>query len=82
MSEGRHRVNQILKNYRPELTHYFSQVRALVDSASTRKSPIHESLRVTMLKIYGDYEEEAIEAVIESPSELMNDELRQIIYSL
>ena len=79
-------VEQILKTYRPELTHYFSQVRALVedDSASTSKmkSPIHESLRATVLKNYGGYdEEEAIEIVIKAPLEAQN-ELRQILYSL
>ena len=68
-----------------ELTTYFSEIRALVEDSTPNKmkSPIHESLTVTMLKIYGDYEEEkAIEAgVIKSPSE-SSDELRQIIYSL
>ena len=85
VSKGRQLiVEQILKNYRPELTTYFSEIRALVEDSTPNKmkSPIHESLTVTMLKIYGDYEEEeAIEAVIESPSE-SSDELRQIIYSL
>ena len=85
VSKGRQLiVEQILKNYRPELTTYFSEIRALVEDSTPNKmkSPIHESLTVTMLKIYGDYEEEeAIEAVIKSPSE-SSDELRQIIYSL
>ena len=46
------------------------------------KSPIHQSLRATILNSYGGYtKKEAIEAIVEAPEEA-EVEVRQIIYSL
>jgi hypothetical protein len=85
VSEGHIEVaDRILRDYRPELTSYFNEIRPLADDSSSNqmKSPIHQSIRATILNNYGGYdEEEAIEAVVEAPEEA-EAEVRQIIYSL
>ena len=67
VSEGREMIAQnLLRNYSPELTFYFNEIRPVNENelSNEMKSPIHQSLRATVLKNYGGYdEEEAIEIV-------------------
>lgn len=85
VSQGRVDIAEaVLRNYRPELTSFFNEIRHLNDnsSLSRMKSPIHQSIKATILNNYGGYdEEEAIEAVIKAP-EKVDTEVRQIIYSI
>jgi len=77
-------AQNLLRNYSPELTFYFNEIRPVNENelSNEMKSPIHQSLRATVLKNYGGYdEEEAIEIVIKAPLEAQN-EARQILYSL
>ena len=85
LSEGRSSIaERVIRQYRPELTSYFSEIRPLIENTNSGivKTPIHQSLTATFLNNYGGYgEDEAIEAVLEAP-EAAEAEVRQIIYSL
>lgn len=85
VSQGRVDIaEKVLRNYRPELTSFFNKIRHLNNnqSLSKMKSPIHQSIEVTILNNYGGYdEEEAIEAVLNESADI-ETALDQIIYTL